>query len=105
MMFPKPKHMRKSPKRGERGKFNNMVRQAVYEYDDGKCRICGRPGGEVHHILPKSRGGRGVFTNAMLVCQSCHRKIHQDVELMNFWITETANKHGFRFYEDGWDER
>jgi 3-hydroxyisobutyrate dehydrogenase-like beta-hydroxyacid dehydrogenase len=30
----------------------------------------------VHHVLPKSLGGRDIDTNIVKICTTCHNKIH-----------------------------
>lgn len=45
---------------------------------DGGCIGCGAPPGEceAHHIIPWKRGGPTKIDNLVLVCWSCHDKIH-----------------------------
>ena len=45
---------------------------------DGACIGCGAPPGEceAHHIIPWKRGGPTKIDNLVLVCWSCHDKIH-----------------------------
>lgn len=45
---------------------------------DGACIGCGAPPGEceAHHIIPWLRGGKTRIDNLVLVCWSCHDKIH-----------------------------
>ena len=40
------------------------------------CAICGHDGEEIHHIIPKSEGGNDTLNNLVLLCHSCHDKIH-----------------------------
>ena len=54
------------------------------------CQICQTPGfkktkgelyAEAHHIEPLSQGGSHFSTNILVLCPTCHRKIHYaDVE-------------------------
>lgn len=43
-----------------------------------RCLAEGRltPVEEVHHILPVNRGGSNAESNLMILCRSCHNKIH-----------------------------
>ena len=41
------------------------------------------PAGEVHHILPLSRGGNNETSNLMALCKSCHSRI--TVEMGDRW--------------------
>lgn len=44
---------------------------------DNKCAICGGNDFlEVHHLLPKSKGGTDDFDNLILLCACCHSAIH-----------------------------
>ena len=45
---------------------------------DGACIGCGAPPGdcEAHHIVPWKRGGHTKIDNLVLVCWSCHDRIH-----------------------------
>ena len=45
---------------------------------DGGCIGCGAPPGdcEAHHIIPWKRGGPTKIDNLVLVCWSCHDRIH-----------------------------
>lgn len=44
--------------------------------DQGKCRICGKTGYDVHHIEFRSRGGKDEAGNCVLVCRNDHALIH-----------------------------
>lgn len=106
MMFnpiPKPVHRRRVPKRGERGKFDAKTRQKIWERDNGLCQMCFSPGTEIHHVKFRSQGGRGVFTNGLTLCQSCHRKVHDDRELAEYWISVFVDRYGADFYKDEYD--
>lgn len=48
-----------------------QVRWFVYDREGGKCRICGRPGMDTHHLSYKF----GFFEPRaiILVCRPCHR--------------------------------
>lgn len=35
---------------------------------------------EVHHIIPKSKGGSNDRKNLMAICHECHKKIHESEE-------------------------
>ena len=103
-MFPKPNHKRSKPKRGERGKFDNKTRQAIWERDQGLCQQCFRKGEEIHHVKYRSQGGSGVFTNGLTLCQSCHRKVHTDADLNDYWINVFVDRYGPSFYKDEYDD-
>ena len=55
---------------------------------DGACIGCGAPPGdcEAHHIIPWKRGGPTKIDNLVLVCWSCHDRIHD-----HNWQVVTGN--------------
>lgn len=101
---PKPNHDRRAPKQSVRNEFKPSVRKQIYERDNGICRECGRRGEEIHHVVFRSRGGRGVFTNGLTLCNSCHRRIHLNNDLANKWIERFKRRYGNDFYKDEWDK-
>lgn len=103
MMVPKPSHPRRAPKQGTRGNFKNDVRKQIYIRDQGKCRQCGKPGEEIHHIRFRSHMGRGVYTNGLTVCHSCHAKIHNNHDLAEYWMGWAIDNYGPDYYRDRWD--
>lgn len=102
-MVPKPNHGRRVPKRSNRNNFTKSVRRAAYERDNGQCQICLSKGTEIHHCYPKGRGGRGVLTNALTLCSLCHRRIHADNSLLDYWINVYTDRYGAFFWEDEHD--
>lgn len=97
---PKPNHKRRVKHRGERSKFSKMVRDEVKKHFDDRCAECGKHGIHVHHVMPRSRGGRNVFTNALLLCNDCHKEVHADNEKLNGWINLFKRMYGKYFYMD-----
>lgn len=77
-------------RRGYRDPEYEAMRQRVIARQRGRCASCGkacaewdghrwrtgRLGGQVHHIVPLSRGGSNTDTNAALLCEACHRRAH-----------------------------
>jgi 5-methylcytosine-specific restriction endonuclease McrA len=102
-MVPKPSHRRRVPKRAERNKFSAAVRAQIAERDQGLCQGCKSPGTEIHHVFFKSRGGRGVFTNGVTLCQPCHRKAHEKAVFTDYWINVFVDRYGPNFYKDEYD--
>ena len=100
---PKPSHKRRVPKRSKRGKFDEVTRKRIIDRDEGKCQECGQRGTEIHHVFYKSRGGRGVYTNGLLLCYLCHRRLHDNADLSNKWISIFHDKYGANFYKDEFD--
>lgn len=97
---PKPNHKRRVKKRGDRSKFSKMVRDAVKEHFDNMCADCGGRACHVHHVMPRSRGGRNVFTNGLLLCNDCHKEAHANNEILNSWIKKFKKMYGKNFWKD-----
>ena len=55
------------------------VSAAVKARDRSRCRLCGMPGTDCHHIEFRSRGGKDEASNLVLVCRHCHSDIHGHV--------------------------
>lgn len=57
-------------------------KQAARARDDYKCQCCGKKGCrlEVHHLLPRSRGGSDKLANLITLCSDCHHLAHSSEE-------------------------
>ncbi|MGG4267412.1 HNH endonuclease [Peribacillus simplex] len=97
---PKPSHNRRVKKKGERGKFSKMIRDEVKVRYNNQCAVCYQRGHHIHHVMPKSRGGRNVFTNALLLCNTCHKEVHAENKLLKYWIRTFKEMYGKHFYHD-----
>jgi 5-methylcytosine-specific restriction endonuclease McrA len=97
---PKPTSKRRVKKTAERSKFSKMVRDAIKEKHNGLCAICSNRAFHVHHVMPRARGGRNVITNATLLCAACHRKVHEDEQLLKYFIEKHKKLFGKNFYKD-----
>ncbi len=100
---PKPNFKRRAPKQATRNEFKQSVRMEIYERDNGLCRQCGAPGEHIHHVLYRSRGGRGVYTNGLTLCHVCHTKVHTNAALTKYWLQTFVDLYGEDFYKDEWD--
>jgi 5-methylcytosine-specific restriction endonuclease McrA len=54
------------------------VKRRVRERDK-VCRVCRKPGYDVHHIEFRSRGGEDSMANCVLLCRQCHGDAHGHV--------------------------
>ena len=97
---PKPSHNRRVKKRGDRSKFSKMVRDEIKKKYDNKCAMCFKQACHVHHVMPRSRGGRNVITNGLLLCNSCHKEVHADDRLLRNWIEQFRKEYGPLFFMD-----
>lgn len=68
------------------------ARRATYarvtRRDGKRCRVCGKAGGDHHHILARSQGGRDTDGNLLLLCRACHDYRHAQL------IRITGNAEG-----------
>lgn len=72
--------------RGELYQQENF-KQAAKARDDYKCQCCGKKNCrlEVHHLLPRSRGGSDKLVNLITLCSDCHHLAHSSEEqLLSF---------------------
>jgi 5-methylcytosine-specific restriction endonuclease McrA len=59
-------------------KYKKLKKQLILERG-GVCQICMLDKDyllDVHHIVPKKRGGGDNLDNLMLLCPNCHREKH-----------------------------
>ncbi len=57
------------------------ARQAVFDRAGGNCEArfalrCRGMGGQAHHVLRRSQGGRDIPEDMIWVCSTCHDAIH-----------------------------
>lgn len=103
MQVPKPSHKRRVPKQSKRNEFSKKVRKEIFERDNGQCQMCLGKGEEIHHVMLRARKGRGVFTNGLTLCHNCHRRVHSDNELIDYWIDVFTDRYGYGFWMDEYD--
>lgn len=67
--------------RGELYQQENF-KQATRMRDGYKCQCCGKKNCrlEVHHLLPRSRGGSDKLANLITLCTDCHHLAHSSEE-------------------------
>ena len=55
-----------------------FTRRNIYARDHGRCQYCGKrfPTSELSldHVVPKSRGGQGTWTNIVCCCVGCNSR-------------------------------
>ena len=64
--------------------WNGIVAlNAIKEHFEKKCFICGKfKDLDLHHIIPRSWGGRDTIANLQLLCKQCHKKIHKQMNVI-----------------------
>lgn len=50
------------------------LRAQVLDRDHHTCVYCGRPAGEVDHVIPVARGGTNTTHNLVAACRACNRR-------------------------------
>ncbi|NLD25260.1 HNH endonuclease [Candidatus Dojkabacteria bacterium] len=61
----------------------------IHRFFNWTCQECGKkedpsyPIFTIHHINPKSNGGTSNLSNLLLLCQSCHRRLHHSEQKRN----------------------
>ena len=57
-------------------------REAILHRDNYTCQCCGKKNCrlEVHHLLPRSRGGSDKLANLITLCSDCHHLAHSSEE-------------------------
>lgn len=104
MQVPKNPYKRRKPTRKQRNNFSAKIRKQIIEEEGRACQSCfGRPT-QIHHVMPRGRNGRGVYQNAMAICDGCHAEIHQNNTLLNKWIEIYKNVYGDKFWLDEYDK-
>ena len=58
------------------------VKRYLLKKQSEKCFICEEKKSslEIHHIKPKSYGGNDDINNLILLCSSCHKLVHNEIE-------------------------
>lgn len=59
------------------GTLSRQQRHRILVKQHFTCTVCGRPADEVHHKIPRSKGGLNKPDNLTAVCNECHEKIHK----------------------------
>lgn len=49
------------------------IRHEVLRRDCRRCQVCSKEhSAQVHHVIPRSKGGTNDLTNLMTLCGQCH---------------------------------
>jgi 5-methylcytosine-specific restriction endonuclease McrA len=67
-----------SARRAAELKQYTILRRA-YLSEHPHCEVCGARAHEIHHMLPRGRGGKLLDTSIFLaLCRRCHRQAHDN---------------------------
>lgn len=98
------KHHKRGSSRASRAKFLTKVVQQLKKEAHGRCQCgCGRADEETHHVMPRTRGGRGVISNGMRVAHECNQRMHSNEEELQHWISVYKDRFGPNFWWDKLD--
>lgn len=57
--------------------IDNTTRKRVYRRDGWRCALCDSTRYiQVHHIVPRGKGGPGTEQNLITLCADCHALAH-----------------------------
>ena len=102
-MIPKPKHKRRVPKQGQRGIITKDQYQEALDWFGDTCNYCNGYPVEMHHVVYRSQGGRGVYRNLMPLCKQHHQMAHNSREFSESLKEERTEVFGKHFYMDAHD--
>lgn len=96
------------PKASQRGRITpheyymslEMHRRADGHYG---CYSCGSEQVEMHHVVFRSQGGRGVWRNLVPLCKEHHNKAHSDRKYSDALRSAFRKMYGEHHYKDEWD--
>lgn len=56
-----------------------FFREAVFVRDNHKCKLCGKPAVDAHHITDRNLlpNGGYVVSNGISVCEKCHELVEE----------------------------
>lgn len=83
------------------------LRRMVIERDKGACVDCGKAGGLLHHVVPKSmlpgkrKPERDQPKNLVVLCKPCDRWAHTKAARRRH-LTYLREKHGYPYDEQPW---
>lgn len=103
ILFPKPNHKRRKPKRINRGNISKQQRQLAYEWFGDTCAYCNARPIELHHVVFRSQGGRGNYRNLVPLCKPHHAMAHSSPEFAEHWREERKEAFGKHYFRDMYD--
>jgi transcription elongation factor Elf1 len=100
-------HHQDRPSGADRGEFPAKIVKELIAEADGVCQSCRTaPDTTTHHVYPRGRRGRGVKTNGLRLCGTCHDRIQTHEDELQHWIEVYRQRFGERFWfdETDWEE-
>lgn len=57
--------------------ISQKTRYGVYKRDGFQCALCGcHDGLQIHHAIPRGKGGGNTVENLITLCDKCHAQAH-----------------------------
>jgi 5-methylcytosine-specific restriction endonuclease McrA len=89
-------------------RISKKTRDQVFERDGYKCASCGIEislgMGDLHHVIPKNKGGSNDPSNLITLCRNCNYSIADKIfevattplsaQLAKIWVGLTAKSRG-----------
>ena len=78
---------------------NTLLKKAMEdsgkEFGDLKCYYCGwdKDKCDIHHIVPRVKGGTDEYSNLTIACPNCHRLIHKGKLKVGLTLEDYKNEH------------
>lgn len=58
-------------------KLDNETRKKIYRRDGWRCALCDNSTGiQIHHVIPRGKGGSNHEHNLITLCSTCHGQVH-----------------------------
>jgi 5-methylcytosine-specific restriction endonuclease McrA len=96
----------------ERGRIANWLkwREIITVRDGLRCQVCNKFYGndrsmlQVHHIIPRSEGGRTINRNLISLCVTCHDAVEIDPDVLTHAIAMKQSKRVSKNKKLDWHE-
>lgn len=76
----------------------------VYSYviarDKGICQITGKPFQQIHHIIPRSQGGKNIANNLICLTADAHMLVHKDTKKWETKLFCIVTNNNSRFQKE-----
>jgi hypothetical protein len=77
--------------------IDQALRRRVLERDHHRCRFCGCPEVDAHHIVLRSQGGPDCEDNLIALCRVHHNFVHTRTKywrpILQFVVDQCTNQH------------
>lgn len=79
-------------KKKKKVRISEEVYNKVLERDNHRCRLCYSTWWlQIHHIIYRSQGGKHIEENLMMLCKSCHDKVHSSKKTWQVKLKQMIN--------------